>query len=48
MTLFEFGILLTTTGVTGVGCAALCSAVLDRIGRVPVPQPAVRQLQPRR
>jgi len=37
MTLFELGILLTTAGVSGVGCAALCGAVLDRIGR-PVPQ----------
>jgi len=38
MTLFELGILLTTAGVSGVGCAALCGAVLDRIGRVPAPQ----------
>ena len=36
MTLFELGILLTTAGVSGVGCAALCGAVLDRIGRVSV------------
>ena len=34
MNLFELGILLTTAGVSGVGCAALCGAVLDRIGRV--------------
>ena len=38
MTLFELGILLTTAGVSGVGCAALCGAVLDRIGRVTTPQ----------
>jgi len=36
MTLFELGMLLTTAGVSGVGCAALCGVVLDRIGRVPV------------
>ena len=40
MTLFELGILLTTAGVSGVGCAALCGAVLDRIGRLPLPQSA--------
>lgn len=37
MTLFELGILLTTAGISGVGCAALCGAVLDRIGRAPLP-----------
>lgn len=37
MTLFELGILLTTAGISGVGCAALCGAVLDRIGRAPIP-----------
>ncbi len=49
MNLFELGILLTTAGVSGVGCAALCGAVLDRIGRVAAPQslPVVRRLQPR-
>ena len=40
MTLFELGILLTTASVSGVGCAALCGAVLDRIGRLPVSQSA--------
>ena len=40
MTLFELGILFATAGVSGVGCAALCGAVLDRIGRLPVPQSA--------
>ena len=39
MTLFELGILLTTAGVAGVSCAALGGALLDRIGRLPVPQP---------
>jgi hypothetical protein len=39
MTLFELGILLTTAGLSGVGCAAVCGAVLDRIGRGPLPQP---------
>jgi hypothetical protein len=38
MTVYELGILLTTAGVSGVGCAALCGAVLDRIGRVAAPQ----------
>ena len=49
MTLFELGILLTTAGVSGVGCAALCGAVLDRIGRLPAPQAlaAGRQMQTR-
>lgn len=41
MTLFELGILLTAAGVSGVGCAALCGAVLDRIGRLSVPQSAI-------
>ena len=50
MNLFELGILLTTAGVSGVGCAALCSAVLDRLGRGPVAQTAAlgQQLQARR
>jgi hypothetical protein len=49
MTLFELGILLTTAGVSGVGCAALCGAVLDRIGRVPATQSVSvgQRLQPR-
>jgi hypothetical protein len=49
MTLFELGILLTTAGVSGVGCAALCGAVLDRIGRMAAPQPLPvgTRLQPR-
>jgi hypothetical protein len=48
MTLFELGILLTTAGVSGVGCAALCGAVLDRIGRVaPQPLPVSARLQAR-
>lgn len=49
MTLFELGILLTTAGVSGVGCAALCGAVLDRIGRVATPQtvPVAPALRPR-
>ncbi len=33
MTLFELGILLTTAGISGAGCAALCGVVLERIGR---------------
>jgi hypothetical protein len=49
MNLFELGILLTTAGVSGVGCAALCGAVLDRIGRVAAPQalPVGQRLQAR-
>jgi hypothetical protein len=46
MTLFELGMLLTTAGVSGVGCAALCGVVLDRIGRVPVPHSAPMPPQP--
>jgi hypothetical protein len=38
MTLFELGLLLSTAGISSVGCAAVCSAVLDRIGREPVAQ----------
>ena len=49
MTLYELGILLTTAGVSGVGFAALCGAVLDRIGRVGAtqPLPVGARLQPR-
>jgi hypothetical protein len=39
MTLFELVLLLTTAGVSGVGFASLCNAVLDRIGREATPQP---------
>ena len=44
MTVFELAILLTTAGLSGVGFAALCSALLDRIGRVPQPAPAGHRL----
>ena len=39
MTLFELALLLTTAGVSGVGFASLCNALLDRIGREPQPHP---------
>ena len=49
MTLFELLILLTTAGVSGVGFASLCNALLDRIGREPRPQPvSVIAAQPTR
>lgn len=38
MTLFELVLLLATAGVSGVTFAALCNAVLTRIGRGPAPQ----------
>jgi hypothetical protein len=38
MTLFELALLITTAGVSGVGFASLCNAVLDRIGREATPQ----------
>ena len=48
MTLFELALLLTTAGVSGVGFASLCNALLDRIGRerpqpVPVIAPQTRR-----
>jgi hypothetical protein len=49
MTLFELTLLLTTAGVSGVGCASLCNTLLDRIGREPRPQAiAVMTSQPSR
>ena len=47
MTLYELGLLLTTAGVSGVGCAALCNRVLDRIGRQPHPMPVRGSAQAR-
>jgi hypothetical protein len=48
MTFFELSLLLTSAGVSAAGCAAVCSAVLDRIAREPGEQrvpatPATRQ-----
>ena len=39
MTFFEFVLLLSTAGLSGYGFAAACGAVLERVGRAPVPQP---------
>jgi hypothetical protein len=47
MTLFELLLLLTTTGLSGIGFAALCGALLERIGRQAATQP-VRVTSPRR
>jgi hypothetical protein len=38
MTLFELVLLLTTAGVSGYGFAAVCGAVLERVGRTPATQ----------
>ena len=43
MTFFEFGILLTSAGVSSAACAKLFGAVLDRIGREPVAQPVAAE-----
>ena len=49
MTLFELTLLILTAGVSGVGFASLCNALLDRIGReatshaVPVLEAAARR-----
>jgi hypothetical protein len=40
MTLIEFALLLSTAGISGYGFAALCGALLERIGQ-PVAQPIV-------
>lgn len=39
MTLFELVLLLSTAGISGYGFAAICGALLERVGRTPVPQP---------
>lgn len=39
MTLFELALLLSTAGISGVGFAALCNMLLDRVGREPAVQP---------
>ena len=38
MTLFELALLISTVGVSGVGFASFCNALLDRIGRESRPQ----------
>ena len=48
MTLFELTLLLTTAGVSGVGCASLCNSLLDRIGRERPQTVSVMATQPSR
>lgn len=38
MTLFELMLLLSTAGISGYGFAAVCGAVLERVGRTPATQ----------
>jgi hypothetical protein len=41
MTLFELVLLFVTAGISGVGFASLCGALLERIGRQPTTQAAL-------
>jgi hypothetical protein len=47
MTLFELVLLLSTAGISGYGFAALCGALLERVGRTPMPQPVVAERRAR-
>ena len=38
MTLFELVLLLSTAGLSGYGFAAVCGALLERVGRTPATQ----------